>query len=205
MSDQQAYPLAWPTGWIRTAPENRQPSQFGKGYGAKPTIAEGAQGVIRELERMGVPDWEIVISTNVRPRLDGLPRSGERQPDDPGAAVYFRLDDEPRVLACDRWTRVGCNLRAIAKHIVALRGMERWGVGSLEQAFRGYVALTDGSELQRWTGILEVPPEATPEEIIAAHRAKALEHHPDRGGDPDRMADINAARDEGLAWARRAQ
>jgi hypothetical protein len=31
-----------------------------------------------------------VISTNVRMRLDGLPRSGEKESQDPGAAVYWQ-------------------------------------------------------------------------------------------------------------------
>ena len=36
-------------------------------------------------------------------------------------------------------------------------------------------------------------------EIDRAHRRLAKEHHPDRGGSPVRMSEINAARDQGLA------
>ncbi|HEY8523876.1 MAG TPA: J domain-containing protein [Acidimicrobiales bacterium] len=41
--------------------------------------------------------------------------------------------------------------------------------------------------------VLGVPPSATPEQVRAAYRAKARDHHPDAGGDPDRMRAINAA------------
>lgn len=60
---------------------------------------------------------------------------------DRGAAVYFEMKGKPVSLACDKWNRVEDNIWAIAKHIEALRGQQRWGVGSIEQAFRGYTAL----------------------------------------------------------------
>ncbi len=81
-----------------------------------------------------------VVSTNLEPRLDGLPRSGQRKPEDPGAALYFRLNDTPVVLACDHYDTVAANLAAIAAHIDAMRAMERHGVGSLEQMFAGFAA-----------------------------------------------------------------
>ncbi len=83
----------------------------------------------------------LVISTNIELRNDGLPYSNRRAPADPGAAIYFILKKKPCVLACDRWDRVEDNLWAIAKHLEALRGQDRWGVGSVEQAFAGYTAL----------------------------------------------------------------
>jgi curved DNA-binding protein CbpA len=42
---------------------------------------------------------------------------------------------------------------------------------------------------------LDVPIDATPAEIKAAHRRKAREHHPDRGGDPSRFQAIQLAYD----------
>ena len=43
--------------------------------------------------------------------------------------------------------------------------------------------------------VLGVPRSATPQEVKAAHRAKAREAHPDRGGQADRFAEIQAAYD----------
>jgi curved DNA-binding protein CbpA len=47
--------------------------------------------------------------------------------------------------------------------------------------------------------ILGVPPGASIDEITMAYRHLAADHHPDRGGDTERMAEINAARDALLA------
>jgi curved DNA-binding protein CbpA len=41
--------------------------------------------------------------------------------------------------------------------------------------------------------VLGVPATATAEEVRAAYRQAARDHHPDAGGDPRRMRDLNAA------------
>src|SRR2546426_241542 len=93
-----AYPLQWPDGWKRTEPGFRREAKFGKArqgsYGSGSyvpgralTLTEGLGRVLAELQRMGVDKQDVIVSTNVRTRLDGLPRSGEPEPKDPGAAV----------------------------------------------------------------------------------------------------------------------
>ena len=62
-------------------------------------------------------------------------------PDDPGVAVYFQLHDKERVLACDKWDTVADNIAAIAAHIDGIRRQDRYGVGTIDQAFAGYSAL----------------------------------------------------------------
>lgn len=54
---------------------------------------------------------------------------------------------------------------------------------------RGAVAERD------WYAVLEVNPQASAEVIAAAYRELAKHHHPDRGGDPARMVELNQARD----------
>lgn len=138
-----------------------------------------------ELDRLGAR--KAVLSTNVQRRLDGVPYSNRAQPTDPGAAVYFELKSKPISLACDKWKRVEDNVWAIAKHIEALRGQERWGVGSLDQAFRGYMALPGlgESSASEWWKTLGVPINANPETVRSAWRLLVKKHHPDAGGDPE--------------------
>jgi len=87
------------------------------------TVADARNRLDLELQRLGARD--VLLSTNVQVRLDGLPRSGQNEPADPGAAVYFTLKGKPRCLACDRWSRVADNIAAIAAHVYAIRAVDR--------------------------------------------------------------------------------
>lgn len=205
--DVDAYPLAWPVGWPRA--KYRERAKFGavsvrkvgestsKHFRAL-TMAEGRDRLLQELERLGAD--QAVISTNVKPRLDGQLRGDASNPADPGAAVYFRLKGEPRVLATDKWDRLADNLAAIAAHIEALRSIERHGVGSLAQAFAGYKALAAVGEKKPWWQVLGF--KESPVGTVYASQVEAKwqelmrQHHPDRGGNANQAAEINAAWDE---------
>jgi len=182
------YPLSWPTGWQRTKAWERKRAAFSSHK--KPlTVWDAIGRVSGELSRLGATDE--ILSTNVAVRLDGLPRSGQAEPSDPGAAVYFKLKKQDRCLACDRWDRVADNIAAIAQHIDALRRIDRYGVGTMEQAFAGYAALPPTHE--DWWLVLGVAQTATDEQIRAAYQALIKVHHPDVGGTHDGMSKINKA------------
>src|SRR3954465_14120648 len=85
----QRYPLSWPAGWKRTESHRRRRTTFhrGRSMDAKNlTIGDGLARLTGELGRLGAR--EIVISTNVPVRLDGLPYATAAMPQDPGCAVY---------------------------------------------------------------------------------------------------------------------
>jgi hypothetical protein len=214
----QAFPLQWPAGWRRCEPHQRERAKFGKSvpqyrdrwengrvvgrersYDRREalSIAEATARVLEELQRMGVDRDDVVISTNLRLRLDGLPASAQSAPKDPGAAVYWRSGTGTRCMAIDRYDRVQDNLAAIAATLGYMRGIDRHGGASiLDRAFQGFVALPAP---RAWWQVLELKgPNPTRAELEAQHRRLAMKHHPDRGGDPERMADINAARDQGM-------
>ncbi len=178
----EAYPLQWPSGRPRNASSAR--IRFD-------TSQERAQrALVEEVRRMGGSN--LVISTNIELRRDGLPYANRREPTDKGVAVYFDYKKRPMCFACDRWDRIGDNIYAIAKTIEALRGIERWGSGSMvEQAFTGFVALPAPKSPYE---IIGVPRGASVEEIEAAFRAKAKTLHSDTGGNDAAMAELNAAR-----------
>lgn len=186
----QAYPLQWPAG--RQRRRYRQHAQFGTRHGL--TLGKARDELFRQIKLLGgkMP----ILSSNLELRLDGLPYANQRQPDDPGVAVYFTYKGKQHCFACDVWHKVEDNVFAIAKTIDALRGIERWGTGDmLERAFMGFEALP---QPEQWFQVLGVSAHATEQEIDAAYRRLAMEHHPDRGGNGDQMARINAARDAGL-------
>lgn len=201
-----SYPLHWPHGRTRTPTGSRRRAAFNsKRHNGRYqettelTISDALDRLEEEVTRLGVTVY--TLSTNVEPRLDGRPRSLSHRIEDPGVALYFQLQGQDTVLACDRWDRVADNIAAIAKHIEALRGIERWGVGSLRQAFAGYRALPPGDDAsavpaeQPWWNILGVDRAAPMAEIEARWRELMRTAHPDQGGDDETAKRLNAARD----------
>lgn len=157
------------------------------------TLGEARSGVLRELSLLGARD--VVISSNVPTRRDGLPYAARREPDDPAVAVYFTLRGEQRCIPCDKWDTVKDNLRAIQHTVAALRGLERWGAKAMvDAAFAGFAALpAGGTSAQAWWEVLEVTPDAQGWEIEAAYREQALCTHPDRGGDTEAFLRVQEA------------
>jgi hypothetical protein len=199
------YPLSWPSGWQRTPSGERASSKFGTRTGGQfnvgglLTLATGLRRLVNELDRLRADD--IVISTDVPIRRDGMPYESAALPKDPGCAVYFTLRRQPRVLACDRYTRLPDNMAAIAAHIDALRAIERYGVGTLDQAFAGYAALpAPVADAVQWWDVLRVERTASLDDCESAFRRLARDHHPDRGGSHDDMAKLTSA----IAVARKA-
>ena len=206
--DATRYPLVWPSTWPRTHAANRARASFSKSISETTTGLDGVREKKRrtvdlsaadaatrledQIERLGGTD--AILSTNQRLRMDGRPKQNEGEPGDVGAAVYFKLKGKPRCLACDRWDRVADNVAALAAHIDAIRRIDRYGVGTLEQAFAGYAALPPAGSDWRSVFDLNNGGPVTPAEIETRFRALAVLHHPDRGGDPLAMARLNAAR-----------
>lgn len=182
----EAYPLTWPPG--RPRARSRDESNF------RTTPGRAYQEVRDEVARLGGSG--LIISTNVPLRRDGMPMANGRPNGDPGVAVYFTYKKKPMCFACDRWWRVEDNARAISKTIEALRGIARWGTGDMiEQAFTGFVALPAPTAWWQTLGL--TGPHASRDEIDGAHRRLIMEHHPDRGGNVEKAAEINRARDIG--------
>ena len=90
----EAYPLQWPLGWARTA--HPATSHFGSA-GSNPTIHRATQELLRQLRLL--KGNNVVISSDLRLRKDGLPVSSQRPPDVSGVAVYFTMNDEQKVIA----------------------------------------------------------------------------------------------------------
>jgi hypothetical protein len=109
------------------------------------------------------------------------------------------LNQQPRVLACDKWNSAADNMAAIAAHIEAIRAQERYGVGTLDQAFAGYAALPPDTAAN-WRAVFGFAADSTPtlDQVDAAYKATARQKHPDVGGTDIEMAHVNRARDYAL-------
>lgn len=195
-----ASPLTWPAGWPRAA--ERVESRFGTGYNKKPTIAAGTDLLLDQLRIMGVGREGVIISTDLRLRLDGLPYSAQREPDDPGVAVYWHdRKGRDRVIALDQYERIGCNIWAIGKTLEALRSIERWGGGQiLDRAFTGFTALPAPGGVDPYD-LLGITPEMPPDDRVRAYRIARGRAHPDRAtGSPELYEQVQqAAQQLGIA------
>jgi hypothetical protein len=186
-----AFPLAWPEGLPRT--ERRVSSQFR-------TSLSGALKNVRESLRLFAQDsgkqvTDIVLSSNVGGLEPG-------QPSDPGVAAWFTWDGQQRCIAVDRYPKVEDNLQAI-HHIIEARRteMRHGGLHIVRQTFKGFTALPAPPGKKTWREVLGFDSNrpVSVKEVDQAYRELATEHHPDKGGDGARMAELNAARHEAKA------
>lgn len=198
----EAFPLAWPQG--RPRKRFRNSAKFD----AEVSIGRTRDELLHELTRFRAS--HVVISSNLQLRLDGLLRANQPQPQDPGVAVYFRLNNVPHAIACDAYTKVQHNLRAIAKTIEAQRGILRWGAVTAEQVFAGFKQLPPPSASAVDAPLtLEAAAEFvsfgtgsayTKTELIGrvqkyreAYRILVKAMHPDAGGLPQQWEKLQAA------------
>lgn len=197
----QRYPLQWPLGWTRTPPSKRRTGHF-KDHRSWIGIPAAVTRLQRELDRLGAAD--LTLSSNLRPRLDGGVVANQGEPVDPGAAVYFRFKGRATVFACDTYRRLANNIAAIAAHVDALRRIDRYGVGSIEQALAGYRALPADTAAD-WRAVFGFPAHVnvTEDQLQTKYRERAYVAHPDRGGTDDMMAHVNRAREFALQEMRK--
>lgn len=130
-----------------------------------------------------------------------MPYSNQRQPDDQGAAVYFKFEDKDMVIACDTFDKIGCNIYAIGLTIEAMRGISRWGCSELmNRAFTGFQALPEKASAPSCFTILGVDENATVDDIKYAYRTLSRIYHPDvaETGNAERFIQIKAAYEDAL-------
>lgn len=186
-SSNLKYPLRWPIGWERTKKPTL--SNFGKDH--RPSIYK-ANSYLKDQLRL-FKAKSVIVSSNLRLKIDGEPYSRQKPLDDNGVAVYFVWNNTDCVIACDTFLNPGCNIWAVAKTIDALRLIDRYKCTEiLNRAFSGFKALPEkGTEtkqqLSPWQ-ILDLFPGASQKAINRAYRAKAKQgpyRHPDNGGSSD--------------------
>lgn len=212
---KQSYPLCWPDGWKRTDPSRRVNGKFGNretkyvnpttpgvpGYSYKRnnpvTVRDSVTRLLKQLEMMGVQPGDAIVSTNIGPKLDGMPRSGAKEPTDPGAAVYWQDFNQQRCMAIDRYASVADNLAAIAATLEAMRAIERHGGAEiLTRAFLGFAALPEKTT-QAWRevfGFSESEP-VSADQVKSKYRELAKRFHPDNQetGDRDQFDTVTLA------------
>lgn len=177
-------PLCWPEGWQRS--EYESSSRFGK-WNKPVSIGKATDKVLHELSMMGIGDWNVIMSSDLKLRNDGLPYSNQKSPEDCGISVWWMDGDQQRVIALDQYDRIADNLYAIGKTIEAMRGIERWGGGEiLNRTFTGFTALPSPEQAAApsWRDALGYYGNDI-DEMAKCYKKKRSENHPDKGGNED--------------------
>lgn len=169
------------TGWIgeKTPPYRRTGSPFKSLTSA--TLAQlerevGHLGARRVVVELAITEGDV--------RNDGLPRANAR-PSHPGVVVSFESEHGPLRYAVDRFETWQDNLRAIVLGLESLRRVDRYGMSSDGQQYRGWVALEASTASSRG------------EELIREHGGvtEALKAtHPDHGGSREDFDAVMAAK-----------
>jgi len=189
----EAYPLQWPEGWPRTPSYRREnDNRFGGRGGI--TVGRARDQLMDELRRLGATD--IVVSTNVPVKADGLLYADNKRIDDPGIAVYFKFKKKSLVMPRDSFTSVAGNLRTLGLAVEHLRGLERHGGSFMfEKAFTSFLAIAPPDWKKPWREVFGIKPDWTGD-ITALYREKARIRHSDVGGNDALMAELNVAYEE---------
>jgi hypothetical protein len=206
--NESRYPLSWPTDWKRTT--NRTRGNFGRvDYGgdgsyagkSRVSIDMAFERIERELERFGIELSTVVVSTNLKLNIRGIPAGNQGEPSDPGAAVYWQRKGKSQCMAIDSYSRVADNLAAIAASLSAMRAIERHGGAQiLDRAFLGFAQLP-AAVGRPWREVLQLVTckYITREVIQDRFKELARSQHSDvAGGSHDAMVELNAAREQAL-------
>lgn len=119
------------------------------------------------------------------------PREPLKRNESQAVAINFVHPKRGQVrVELDRWGwPARLNLRALYLSLEDLRMVEKRGMLEVMGEVLAQLAPPRSSAHE----VLQVRVGASPDEITAAYRRLALQHHPDRGGDTRKMAAINAA------------
>lgn len=169
------YPLCWPEGRPRTEKSKRRQSRFRVEYSA------AVRDLSTTLRILGKPAQ---VTSDVVGLLADAPA-------DPGVAVWLAMPSGLRCICCDEYQSVRENVRAIGLTLDALRQVENYGTTMLDQVLGHSVpSLPQSASASRdWFAGC-----STRAEIETRYRELAMEQHPDRGGEPGTMAEINEAK-----------
>lgn len=118
---------------------------------------------------------------------------------DPGVAVWWvDAKNELRVLASDKFDTQAHNLHAIVLTLAAMRGLERWGAYTIEQAVEGArIALpAPETETLDWKLVFKAPPVAAglaKNDILDIVNARYRRMCAEANGDQNEIRRLNLA------------
>lgn len=187
--------IDWPLGWGRTDPAERS-----RNNRFEARLNQSIRDLEDELRRVGVDDWRLSTGAEHQKRNPNFPYADAR-PDDPGAVVRWTMDGAQYAAACDRYSRLRDNIRALYLYVREKRKMSTRPVVTGESEFSnarlppGEDIHPDVSSREKARGILGVSQNPDADEIRSAFQKRLIEAHPDHGGSVAEVTRVRKARD----------
>lgn len=202
MSVDQTSRLEWPSELERTDAGGRErTTKFDV------TLGDAIKGIKQSMDRLGVDDWRLETAMPQR-KTDGLPYASAAEPDYPGVALLWTDDGKDYAIACDHYTKVPDNTRAIGLYVEEKRCMENrlvtirqseFATARLPPADNEAIAapsVQDDGPQEEPHEVLDVAPDAPDDVVKAVARRKAANAHPDGdGGDSEKFKRIQSAKE----------
>lgn len=185
--------------WPRELTKSRQRARFSAPYGSTMQLLD------RELKHLRARGVVLLMALSERDiRLDGRPRANAKA-DHPGVILCFEDRTGAKRFPCDKFDHWHDNLRAIALSLEALRTVDRYGVTTHGEQYRGWQALPspngdhwNADQAREWLsgflGLQKLPPEMSQEAIEVYVRSAEKKAHPDTGGNASDFHKVQQAR-----------
>jgi len=179
--------------WPKDPTQNRQTSRFKSSYRETLKLLE------RELHHLRATN--IVIQADCdesQIRLDGMLRSTARI--GPRIILSFKCKHGDLSYPCDTYANWDCNIRAIALSLESLRKVDRYGVTSNSEQYRGWNKIAQPSDTiefktvkAAWEFIDDLIGPSQKDELARIREALTMAH-PDSGGTTKRFKLVQAAK-----------
>ncbi|MFD1600990.1 J domain-containing protein [Halobellus rarus] len=174
--------LQWPPEWERTPSSDRSPNRS-----FQASLGTTTEDLSTEMDRLDPDEWRAsTASGGSYTKSNGLPKYNAN-PDDPGFVLRWTEDGEQFAVACDAYSRLRDNVRAVYLwvHETRMRGQRPVRTGDTEFAAARLPSADEEAVVATAPPheILEVAPDAGEAVVKAAARQKKAETHPDSGGD----------------------
>ena len=185
----------WPRGFPRTDAGDRE-----RNNSFSVSLSQAFDDLETELDRLGV-DEDYRYSFDAQQRQTDQRPYSRANPDDPGFALRWKMDGAQYAVACDRYSALRDNVRAIGLYLKEKRKMEQRPVETGESEFANArlppagedVIVADAARAAH--DVLDIEPDASDDEIREAYRKRVKDAHPDRGGSDAEFRRVREARE----------